>query len=309
MLAPANSPREICNSVQLESRGFFGPFDDVERFPRSFAVVRSADGEAAPIEPRLPTTVGSKVGASRPLSRQQSGGRAAWSGVNILEFGSGAAGPIATRYFSENGATVLRIESRTRPDFLRAMALAIPSNPVRSRGFAAVRRPQRRQAQSHAEPQEARSGRARLAARDRVGRRGRRELRAARDEELRPRLRHARDAQARPRDGERVPQRADRAAQGLSGFRRPGFGARRLQRAHRLARPRAGRPVRHDHRLARTALRRGRARGGLALPAPHGPGRLPRRVAGRVRDLVPVAVVARLRARRRDPSPRRQQPS
>jgi benzylsuccinate CoA-transferase BbsF subunit len=49
--------------------------------------------------------------------------------VNILEFGAGAAGPIATRYFAEHGATVLRVESRTRPDFLRAMALAVPSNP------------------------------------------------------------------------------------------------------------------------------------------------------------------------------------
>ena len=56
-------------------------------------------------------------------------GKKAWDGVHILEFGSGAAGPIATRYFSENGATVLRIESRTRPDFLRAMALAVPDNP------------------------------------------------------------------------------------------------------------------------------------------------------------------------------------
>jgi benzylsuccinate CoA-transferase BbsF subunit len=43
--------------------------------------------------------------------------------VNILEFGSGAAGPIATRYFAEHGATVLRVESRSRPDFLRVYAL------------------------------------------------------------------------------------------------------------------------------------------------------------------------------------------
>ncbi|HUV11935.1 MAG TPA: CoA transferase, partial [Acidimicrobiia bacterium] len=55
-------------------------------------------------------------------------GDPAWSGVNILEFGSGAAGPIATRYFVEHGATVLRVESRTRPDFLRVYALG-PDNP------------------------------------------------------------------------------------------------------------------------------------------------------------------------------------
>ncbi|MEY2590776.1 MAG: hypothetical protein QOJ67_2760, partial [Acidimicrobiaceae bacterium] len=45
-------------------------------------------------------------------------------GTHILELGAGAAGPIATRYFAEHGATVLRIESRSRPDFLRTGAYA-----------------------------------------------------------------------------------------------------------------------------------------------------------------------------------------
>ena len=52
----------------------------------------------------------------------------AWAGTTILEFGSGAAGPIATRYFAEHGATVIRVESASRPDFLRAYALG-PENP------------------------------------------------------------------------------------------------------------------------------------------------------------------------------------
>ena len=37
----------------------------------------------------------------------------------FLEFGSGAAGPMASRYFLQQGATVVKIESRARPDFLR----------------------------------------------------------------------------------------------------------------------------------------------------------------------------------------------
>jgi benzylsuccinate CoA-transferase BbsF subunit len=55
-------------------------------------------------------------------------GRPSWDGLKIIELGSGAAGPIATRYFVEHGATVLRIESKTRPDFLRVYALG-PDNP------------------------------------------------------------------------------------------------------------------------------------------------------------------------------------
>jgi len=45
--------------------------------------------------------------------------RKLFDGLKVLEFGSGAAGPIATRYLADHGATVVRIESRQRPDFLR----------------------------------------------------------------------------------------------------------------------------------------------------------------------------------------------
>jgi crotonobetainyl-CoA:carnitine CoA-transferase CaiB-like acyl-CoA transferase len=111
MLAPINSPAEILASEQLAARGFWGELPDGRRLPASFVTVRSAaaaDGSAA----AAPAAVGP----------------GAWSGTNIVELGSGAAGPIATRYFAEQGATVLRIESRSRPDFLRVYALG-PDNP------------------------------------------------------------------------------------------------------------------------------------------------------------------------------------
>lgn len=44
-----------------------------------------------------------------------------FAGINILEFGGGAAGPLGTRYFADHGATVVRVESRRRPDFLRLL--------------------------------------------------------------------------------------------------------------------------------------------------------------------------------------------
>jgi benzylsuccinate CoA-transferase BbsF subunit len=43
----------------------------------------------------------------------------ALDGIKVLEFGAGAAGPLATRYLADHGATVVRVESRVRPDFLR----------------------------------------------------------------------------------------------------------------------------------------------------------------------------------------------
>jgi benzylsuccinate CoA-transferase BbsF subunit len=49
-------------------------------------------------------------------------------GTTILEMGAGAAGPVATRYFADCGATVIRIESKARPDFLRTLRLT-PNTP------------------------------------------------------------------------------------------------------------------------------------------------------------------------------------
>jgi benzylsuccinate CoA-transferase BbsF subunit len=51
-----------------------------------------------------------------------------FAGTTVLELGAGAAGPVATRYFADHGATVIRIESRQRPDFLRTLRLT-PTSP------------------------------------------------------------------------------------------------------------------------------------------------------------------------------------
>lgn len=134
MLAPANSPRELYASAQLEARGFFGDVDGWSGVPLACAQVRSADGEAAPLGPAsgVPalgsTTPPTWVEHRRWVEGGGPDGSPAWKGVRILEFGSGAAGPIATRFFAEHGATVVRIESKTRPDFLRVYALG-PKNP------------------------------------------------------------------------------------------------------------------------------------------------------------------------------------
>jgi benzylsuccinate CoA-transferase BbsF subunit len=47
--------------------------------------------------------------------------KALFAGLKILEFGGGAAGPLGTRYFADHGATVVRVESEQRPDFLRLL--------------------------------------------------------------------------------------------------------------------------------------------------------------------------------------------
>jgi len=56
-----------------------------------------------------------------------------YAGLRILELGAGAAGPLATRYFAEQGATVVRVESARRPDFLRLL----PAGPGLPEGIDA----------------------------------------------------------------------------------------------------------------------------------------------------------------------------
>jgi crotonobetainyl-CoA:carnitine CoA-transferase CaiB-like acyl-CoA transferase len=100
MLAPANSPRELLASEQLTSRGFYAPRERIEKFPGSFVIVHEGSRNGGPTTPAA--------------------GPRAWEGLVLLEFGSGAAGPIAGKYFADHGATVVKIESTTRPDFLRS---------------------------------------------------------------------------------------------------------------------------------------------------------------------------------------------
>ncbi|MGH9208969.1 MAG: CaiB/BaiF CoA transferase family protein, partial [Acidimicrobiales bacterium] len=141
MLAPANMPPQIDYSTQLAARGMFGAIGSIERFPLRFVVARSCDGGVAPATARDPApSTPSGSAPSWPARSTKSGGAApagaplpAWSGTKILELGSGAAGPIATRYFAEHGATVVRVESKSRPDFLRVYALS-PDNPHRLEG-------------------------------------------------------------------------------------------------------------------------------------------------------------------------------
>jgi len=117
---------------QLVVRDFFAELGGYRRFPQRLVSVWSVDGEAAPAKAQYPAPApgsgeAARVAAPAAIPARQ-GGTGAWSGVNLIEFGSGAAGPIASRYFAEHGATVLRIESASRPDFLRVMALG-PKNP------------------------------------------------------------------------------------------------------------------------------------------------------------------------------------
>ncbi len=142
MLAPANSAAEILASEQLASRQMFRPVGAIERFPVRFFL--ATDIECATADFANPAPAPALHGSTWPDWGERSAGSGsrgnggAWSGLKLLEFGAGAAGPIACRYFIEHGATVIRVESNRHPDFLRVMAAGGPHGKEGSTLFDAL---------------------------------------------------------------------------------------------------------------------------------------------------------------------------
>ena len=58
------------------------------------------------------------------MEQRKDGRPRALAGLKVVELGGGAAGPIAVRHLADHGATVIRIESASRPDFLRILGLS-----------------------------------------------------------------------------------------------------------------------------------------------------------------------------------------
>jgi crotonobetainyl-CoA:carnitine CoA-transferase CaiB-like acyl-CoA transferase len=144
LLAPCNDAREIAEQPQLRDRGLFTSIDYPElgatlEHPGFFAVghgirIRSRAPRIGEHNAELSSEANCALQESGTSASQQTPQTAkkpnprAFEGVKFLELGSGAAGPVATRYFVEHGASVIRIESSIRPDFLRILWLT-PDSP------------------------------------------------------------------------------------------------------------------------------------------------------------------------------------
>ena len=132
LLAPCNDAREIIEHVQLRSRELFRRIDypqwDVSlEHPDFFAKFRNHPVHVRRSAPRIGEHQEEVLGEIREPTalevpaRPEAEGAGIFSGLHVLEIGSGAAGPVATRYFAEHGAHVIRVESGVRPDFLRIL--------------------------------------------------------------------------------------------------------------------------------------------------------------------------------------------
>lgn len=126
---PVLRPDEVLSNVHLRARGTFvelpvapgvtGPFasgfievDGVRQGPSRGAPAKGADESAAFL------AEGSKRAAPKPGAIAPA---APLAGIRVLDFGIGGVGVEAGRLLAEYGAEVIKIETRSYPDFMRTV--------------------------------------------------------------------------------------------------------------------------------------------------------------------------------------------
>ena len=150
LIVPVATTEEVVRSEQLAGRNFWATVEHPElsasyTYPGAFAKISDTpittrrrppllgehDAEIAAEPPRVLPEATRDPAADRALPLE---------GVKLLEFTWVVAGPWGTRYFSDYGATVIKVESTTKIDTLRTIAPFKDHTPgaERSAAYATV---------------------------------------------------------------------------------------------------------------------------------------------------------------------------
>ena len=132
-LAPLFSTKEITDFAQFKERNLFVPLEGVTqpanwvRFSRSslrYSNLRPNDDYGSDWKPRR---------LSSKTSDDRNG--MAFSGLKVADFSWVAAGPTVSKCLADFGATVVKIESQTRPDLTRVLPPFIDEKPGPNRSY------------------------------------------------------------------------------------------------------------------------------------------------------------------------------
>jgi crotonobetainyl-CoA:carnitine CoA-transferase CaiB-like acyl-CoA transferase len=121
LIAPIYTVEDIANDRQLKAREYWkaiagmlypGTGTHFSRTPMRYHAAAPAPGEQQQLLESLP------VPAARPAPRTLR--RSAFDGIRVADFAWVGAGPIVTKALADHGATVIHVETASRPDVLRA---------------------------------------------------------------------------------------------------------------------------------------------------------------------------------------------
>lgn len=127
LLAPVNTVADVANDVQLAAREYWVTVDGrthpgaFARFSETPITLGTSPAEITPhSSPHVATTNATR--AVPPSARPASSPRArAFDGLKVADFAWVGVGPLISKTLADNGATVVHVESATRPDVLRGM--------------------------------------------------------------------------------------------------------------------------------------------------------------------------------------------
>ena len=139
LLAPVSTLREVLANDHLDVRGFWDhaqhPMaESVQRYPGRFLVASAAPLRSLTPAPRLGEhNLTELTNRAEPKAAPQSAGEdgrngPALSDLKVLDLSWWIAGPYVGRLLADFGATVVRVESRRRPDLARTASPFHPAN-------------------------------------------------------------------------------------------------------------------------------------------------------------------------------------